>query len=289
MSSAILLPTSGSSVRLSVDVPTAAELHNMIYSTRHLWVGAVAGPPVVGFLTPQRNAMTLSAKDVSSTYAGLYRRVFSQGIMQGFRGASAPILAAVPQFSAIGPVYLAAEHCTGSVAAAILTASTVESAFAFSAERANAVAQYNAVHSKSQQIQMPCARQFMGPGFLSHIGRNAIAMAGIRVISPHAQVGVRRVAPQLGEEKVQVVADLASSVVAASLSMPFNHVFSWSVCTPQLAQMSALERLKASGHFLVDTYRAQGMRLLTRDLCVRISYTGLLFTCYRAMERRVVA
>lgn len=209
--------------------------------------------------------------------------------MRGFTGAMGPVIAAVPQFSAIGPVYLAAEHTTGSVAAAILAASAVESTFAFSAERANALAQYNAVHSKSQQIPMPSARSFMGPGFLSHIGRNAIAMVGIRVISPHAQVGVRKVAPQLGEEKVQVAADLASSVVAASLSMPLNHVFSWSVCTPQLAQMSALERLKASGSFLFDTYKAQGMRLLTRDLCVRISYTGLLFTCYRAVERRVVS
>lgn len=261
----------------------------MCYSTRHLWVGAVAGPPVVGVLTPQRNAMTLSAKDVSSTYSGLYRRVFSQGIMRGFRGASAPIMAAVPQFSAIGPVYLAAEHCLGSVPAAMLTASAAESFFGFSAERQNAVAQYNAVHSKSQQIQAPSARQFMGPGFLAHVGRNTIAMAGIRLIAPHTQVGVRRVAPQLDEEKVQVVADLASSVVAACLSMPFNHIFSWSVCTPQLAQMSPLERLKASGNFLVDTYKAQGTRLLTRDLCVRISYTGLLFTCYRALERRVVA
>lgn len=261
----------------------------MCHNTRHMWIGAVAGPPVVGMLTPQRNAMTLSAKDVSSSYTGLYRRVFSRGVFQGFRGASAPIAAAVPQFSAIGPVYLAAEHCTGSIAAAILAAATIESALAFSAERANAVAQYNAVHSKSQQIQMPTARSIMGPGFLSHIGRNAIAMVGIRAIAPHAQVGVRRVAPQLGEEQVQVVADLSSSVVAASLSMPFNHVFSWSVCTPQLAKMSPLERLRASGNFLVDTYKAQGTRLLTRDLCVRISYTGLLFTCYRAVERRVVS
>lgn len=277
------------SVRFSWDTPTTKEARSFLYGTRHMWVGAVAGPPVVGLLTPQRNAMTLSAKDLTSTYTGLYRRVFSQGIMQGFRGASAPVIAAVPSFSAIGPVYLAAERSTGSVSAAILTASAVESAFAFSAERANAVAQYNALQSKSKQIQMPSARHFMGPGFMSHIGRNATAMVGIRVISPHAQVGVRRAAPQLSEEKVQVVSDLASSVVAASLSMPFNHIFSWSVCTPQLAQMSAFERVKASCNFLMHTYKAQGTRLLTRDLCVRISYTGLLFTSYRFLERRVVS
>lgn len=289
MTSAIILPGIGSRVQLSFDLPTTKEVRDLCHNTRHMWIGAVAGPPVVGLLTPQRNAMTLSAKDISSSYTGLYRRVFSQGVSQGFRGASAPIAAAVPQFSAIGPVYLAAERCTGSVPAAVLAAATVESTFAFSAERANAVAQYNAVHGKSQQLQMPSARAFVGPGFLAHIGRNAIAMVGIRAFAPHAQVGVRRAAPQLGEEQVQVVADLASSVVAASLSMPFNHIFSWSVCTPQLAKMSALERLKASGNFLMDTYKAQGTRLLTRDLCVRISYTGLLFTCYRAVERRVVS
>jgi len=290
MTSAIHLPSFGSSVQVSLDVPTVGELRDFGYSTRHLWVGAVAGPPVVGVLTPQRNVMTISAKDVSSSYTGLYRRVFSQGFMRGFRGASAPIMAAVPGFTAIGPVYLAAEYCTGNVGASILAASTVESLFSYSAERTNAVVQYNAMQSSaSQRIPMPSARQFMGPGFVSHIGRNALAMAGIRVISPHAQVGVRKVAPQLGEEGVQVAADLASSVVAATLSMPFNHVFSWAVCTPELNQMSGMERLKASKNFLVDTYRSQGMRLLTRDLCVRISYTGLLFTMYRSLERRVVA
>jgi len=289
MSSAMFLPGCSHSVRLWLDVPTAAELRDLSYNTRHLWIGAVAGPPIVGLLTPQRNAMTLSAKDLSSTYTGLCRRVFSQGIMQGFRGASAPVVAAVPQFSAIGPVYIAAEKCTGSVAAAVMAASTVESMFAFSAERSNAVAQYNAVQSKSHQIQMPSTRQFIGPGFCSHVGRNAVAMVGIRVISPHAQVRVRSGAPQLSEEQVQVASDLASSFVAASLSMPLNHIFSWSVCTPQLAQMSMWTRLKASGNFLIDTYSSQGVRLFTRDMCARISYTGLLFTCYRAVERRVVA
>jgi len=69
--------------------------------------------------------------------------------------------------------------------------------------------------------------------------------------------------------------------------MPLNHVFSWSACTPSLDGMSYGQRAQESARFLVGTYRSHGPRLLARDLALRISYTGLLFTGYRFMERRM--
>merc|ERR1719401_796307 len=59
--------------------------------------GIIGGPLSVGLLTPQRNAMTLAAKDRHSTYFGLYRRVFE--------GGSRPAVAAAWQFTAICPMY----------------------------------------------------------------------------------------------------------------------------------------------------------------------------------------
>uniref|UniRef100_A0A7S1RSC7 ADP,ATP carrier protein n=1 Tax=Alexandrium catenella TaxID=2925 RepID=A0A7S1RSC7_ALECA len=252
--------------------------------------GALGGPLVVGLLTPQRNAMTLAAKDVMSTYGGLYRQVFARGLMGGFRGMSKPMMAAVPQFTAVGPVYLAAERKLGSTSLAIFGAAVAESLCTFSAQSRNAQIQFNATRtSVAEQVAVTSMRNLMGPGFVAHVARNIVAMTGIRLFSPHSLQVVRRIpgASQLSEESQHVAADFASSCVAATLSMPFNHVFSWASCTPELKSMGYLARARASASFLVDNYRDQGIRLLGRDLAVRISYTGLLFTLYRGVERQL--
>jgi len=252
--------------------------------------GAVGGPLVVGGLTPQRNAMTLAAKDTASSYFGLYRQVFALGFSAGFRGGSRPMLAAVPQFTAIGPVYLVVERRSGSPAAAMFMAAVAESICTFAAQRRNAQIQYNATRAcASEHLAYQPLHRVVGPGFLPHVGRNMLAMMGIRLFSPHSLEVVRRVpgTESLSEESRLMAADLASSTVAATLSMPFNHVFSWCACTPELESRSWAGRARASAEFLVGTYKAQGAKLLARDLAVRISYTGLLFTAYRAVERRL--
>jgi len=252
--------------------------------------GAVGGPLVVGMLTPQRNAMTLAAKDVGSTYLGLYGQVFARGLAQGFRGGSRPMLAAIPQFTAIGPVYLAAEKRTGSPAVSMLMASVAESLCTFSAQVRNAQIQFNATRTcATEHVALQPLRRMVGPGFLPHVGRNMFAMMGIRLLSPHSLQIVERMpgASRLGREQRLVAADLASSVCAATLSMPLNHIFSWAACTPELERLSYWQRCVASAQFLVGNYQRQGAGLFARDLGVRISYTGLLFTVYRAVERRL--
>merc|ERR1719203_791110 len=52
--------------------------------------------------------------------------------------------------------------------------------------------------------------------------------------------------------------------------------------------MSYAERSRESAKFILNNYKEQGVRLLARDLAVRISYTGLLFTGYRFVERTMV-
>jgi len=251
--------------------------------------GAVGGPLVVSLLTPQRNAMTLAAKDVASSYLGLYRQVFSRGFMGGFRGMSRPAVAAVPQFTAIGPVYLMAERKLGNTSLALLGASMTESIFTYNAQRRNAQIQFNATRAvAAERVELQPMSQLVGPGFVAHVGRNLLAMMGIRLFSPHSLEVVRSIpgSQHLPLEAQHVAADLASSAVAATLSMPCNHVFSWASCTPQLQNMGYAQRAKASANFLWTTYREQGVKLLGRDLCIRISYTGLLFTMYHAVERQ---
>lgn len=273
--------------------PWEVPLEELLPARSHLGSalsGAVGGPIVVGLLTPQRNAMTLAAKETSLSYLGLYQKVFADGLLSGFRGGSRPVMAAVPQFTAIGPVYLLAEKTTGAPVTSMLVASVVESFFTFSAQSRNAQIQYNATRTReADKVPLQPLTRIAGPGYVCHVGRNAFAMMGIRVFSPHSHEVVQQIpgTSHLGEEGMLVASDLASSVVAASLSMPFNHVFSWSACTPSLGSMSYSQRAQASLSWIVQTYREQGARLLARDLAVRISYTGLLFTGYRFVERRM--
>jgi len=254
--------------------------------------GAIGGPLVVGALTPQRNAMTLAAMDGTSSFAGVYRQVFRQGFLPSFRGGSRVTLAAVPQFTAIGPVFLAVERRWGSPAAAMLVASVAESLCSFSAQRRNAQIQYNATRScASEMLALHQPHRLVGPGFVPHVGRNVFAVMGIRLFSPHSYEVVCRLpgAERMSEGGRLVAADLASSVAAATLSMPFNHIFSWSACTPALDGMSYWGRAKASAHWIFNTYQQQGSKLLARDLAIRINYTAYLFTGYRIVERTLVS
>jgi len=242
----------------------------------------------VGFLTPQRNAMTLAAKDTQSTYVGLYRQVFQNGFVSGFRGGSRPTLAAIPQFTMIGPAYLIVLKETNSSSAAVFAASLGESVLTYAPQRRNAQIQFNAVRPASQHIEVQPMTRAIGPGFSFHVWRNAVAMMGIRLFTPYTSQ-ITKLPPfnQLRPEGKAIVADLAASVVSASWSMPFNHIFSWAACTPELENMSQLDRLKAYASFLIGNYQAQGWRLLSRDICIRASYTGCLFTGYHWVERRM--
>lgn len=243
---------------------------------------------MVGVLTPQRNVMTLAAKDTRNGAVGLYRQVFAQGLLSGWKGGSRPTLAAAPQFTAIGPLYLYAETITGSSVAAVTIAAMAESLMSWSAQQRNAQVQFNATRSfAADHIPLTPSSRLIGPGFLPHVARNWIAMTGIRLFSPYSYEVVAQSpgSALLGEESRLISADFLASVPAAVLSMPFNHVFSWASCTPEYGQLSWADRGQAAAKFLFSTYQQQGMRLLMRDLGVRITYTSFLFTGYRWVER----
>ena len=74
----------------------------------------------------------------------------------------------------------------------------------------------------------------------------------------------------------------------AVISMPFNTAFSWAACTPGLVAKRPDQRVLASIAAIGSAYRKMGVSLLCRDVAIRMSYTGFLFTIYRAVERRVI-
>lgn len=249
--------------------------------------GAVGGPLVVGLLTPQRNAMTLAAKDTSSSFCGMYKQVFKAGLLHGWRGGSGPTMAAVPQFTAIGPVYLLTERYLGNPLGPMFLASLFESSFSFAAQRRNAQIQYNATVPVAQHVPHHPSTRLISAGFVPHVLRNAFAMAGIRCFAPHSY-GLVTSFPGvsgLDDGTRLVLSDLASSIVAATISMPFNHMFSWSACTPELDSMSYARRARCVIVWMANNYREKGLPLLGRDVMIRINYTAFLFTGYRFLER----
>jgi len=261
----------------------------LISGTGSVLGSALAGSLCVGVLTPQRNAMTIAAKDTTSTYLGLYQKVFNRGLLGGFRGGFWPVIMAMPQFAAIGPVYHAAKDATSSALFATSTAAFAESLFTYAAQSRNAQIQYNATRSAGQHIPVMGLSWPFGPGFGFHVVRNVFAMMGIRIFSPYSLEAVKCLPLGLPREVQFILADLTSSVTAASLSMPFNHIFSWVVCTPELKKLSMQGRLRACFSFLYTNYSEQGARLLIRDMATRWSYTACLFTLYHALERQVLA
>eukprot|EP00930_Biecheleria_cincta_P004610 TRINITY_DN105526_c0_g1_i1.p1 TRINITY_DN105526_c0_g1~~TRINITY_DN105526_c0_g1_i1.p1 ORF type:complete len:291 (-),score=36.16 TRINITY_DN105526_c0_g1_i1:215-1087(-) len=273
-------------------VDTVAEVSRLLKSVPiEAFSGAIGGPTVVGVLTPLRNASTLAAKNVEASYAGLYRKVFEQGLVKGWRGCGKPMIAGVPQFTACGPVYHLCNQATSSSTASVVAAATIESLFTFGSHRRNAQIQFNATRPELERIQYHPLQQLTGAGFVAHVTRNIFAMSGIRVLSPlfgHRLECLPGMS-QLSDRGRLFTIDLVLSGLAASMSMPFNHIFSWSSCTPELDKLSYRERFNASIEFMLTTYKTQGLKLFARDLAVRVTYASLLFSGYNAIEREVYA
>ncbi|CAK9095136.1 unnamed protein product [Durusdinium trenchii] len=200
-----------------------------------------------------------------------------------------PTLAAIPQFSMIGPVYLQFFQATDSRAAAVLAASFGESLLTFAPQRRNAQIQYNAARPAHQHIAITPSMQISGPGFIFHVWRNAVAMMGIRLFAPYTERVVQHL-PTMDRhpETKAILSDLSASMISSVLSMPFNQVCSWAYCSPELVHMTQRQRLQAYATFLIGSYCGAGrLGLLGRDLMVRISYTSFLFTGYHIVERRM--
>merc|ERR1719401_1598001 len=126
--------------------------------------GIIGGPLSVGLLTPQRNAMTLAAKDRHSTYFGIYRRVFEGGLLRGFGGGSRPTVAAAWQFTAIGPLYHECNRLMDSVTASIAMSSFIESITTFGAQRRNAQVMFNSSRAcASERIALQPMYKLIGP------------------------------------------------------------------------------------------------------------------------------
>lgn len=256
-----------------------------------LLCGLIGGPLTVSTLTPCRNAMTLAAKEPNLGFAGIYRTVFARGIVGAYAGGFQPTIAAIPQFTCTGPVYLVAERkFNGNKPAALFSTALIESLLTYRAQARNAQMFYNSSRAcASERLAHQPGYMLMGPGFLPHVFRNIMGMVGIRMIAPKVTPTIRQLPgiSSLPKEGQQVVADFSASCCSATVSMLCNHIFSYSVCTPEMLKMSYPARAKAQVTWLAGAYMEKGVGLLGRDLAIRITYVATLFTFYRVIERQM--
>lgn len=255
-----------------------------------LVAGTFGGPVVIGSLTPLRNATTLAAQDNYSSLLGIYRKVFSRGILRGWTGATTPAAAAAVQFTCLGPGYWFYLGILGSPSAAVMAGAVTETMITYGPTTRNAQLMHNAVaQDHARRVGVRPLRP-VGPGWTALALRNLCANAGIRAISEPLCGFLPGEAGQT--ELGRLGADFLSSVFCGACSMPFNQMFSFIVTSPVALSASIPDRMKLSIGFLKKQYMVpsenggvQLSRMVFRDAGLRGLYIGCMFASYAAVER----
>lgn len=258
-----------------------------------IFAGGLGGPAVFYTVTPARNALTFAAQDTSATIASCYRQVFARGLLGGWTGGVYPAIAACPQFLCLGPVYHAYASFAGKWGGMVLTGIT-ESVIAYGAEAKNAQLATIAKGGNipASRVQNPFIP--FGPGIVSHISRNVLAMIGMRVLCEPITHSLEKVTGTKSPA-VSLAGDFASNIAAASITFPIHQLFNYTVVTPEMWDKPRAERLGMVRDFLSKTYlvttASGGKRLspvLLRDFALRSMYVATAYTMYINFERACV-
>lgn len=260
-----------------------------------LCAGLVGGPLVIGVCTPFRNCLALASQDASSTIGNLWKRVFSGCLRTAYRGGLAPMPASMIQFSAVGPLYHILNPYTGPVGAVALSAG-VETAVIFGPERRNVQLAFNESTSVDRRVALKSYFKPWGAGVLALYGRNFVANSGIRVLSDPLASVVRRAFDAFGatpgDGVCKVAGDFLSSLACGAGSLPFNQAFYFSNTSKEMQEAKSLSSRRV---LVISFLRSQYFtgsggvsRILARDMAIRSSYIGVLFTLFAGVERVVV-
>lgn len=257
--------------------------------------GTFGGPFVVYILTPMRNALTLASQDRISSVLQIYKRCFQGGVLKGWTGGLYPSIPAVPQFVTLGPLYHIYSGLVGPYVALLATGVT-ESAFTFGAHSRNAQMAHNASVEPSRRVtKFSNSFTLFGPGFVPHIGRNVVAMSGIRIFASPINYELDRLFPTASVKSKRTASDFIGSMFSGVLSTPFNQMFNFLATTPNAHLMTARERMHFLGEFLKGQYfirntngKLRPSRIMMRDIALRSVYSMGLFGIYATIERNLV-
>lgn len=293
----------------------------------YICAGAVGGPAVIYLVTPLRNALTLGALNQEKTAFQLYTQVFQD---KPFAGGFPMAKAAVPGFLVMGPAFhMYKDVCQGNAAAAVCLTALSESLIFYGAETANAQTAYNqnnasnakesaakkaassttAASSKAPPPPKASAAAAppnnipkihnagmpVGPGFGLHVGRNVLAMSGLRVFSTPTQQALAQAQIVTDPATRTVVADLMANLIVSAVSAPVHQLYGWTVTARHAAKLTGTTTdtvLVAALAFLKRQYinpqTGRLSRIAGRDMVLRCLYNATIFTLYGAIERSLV-
>jgi len=126
-------------------------------------------------------------------------------------------------------------------------------------------------------------------GIIPHIARNAVAMSGIRVMGePCSSLINSLFSNNPNRQMVSFLGDFTASIIAASLSMPFNQAFNYLAVTPKSSAGDIVGFLDTQ---YFDKTASGGRKIskrLLRDLFMRIAYNAPQLTTFVVIERAML-
>lgn len=251
--------------------------------------GGIGGPFLKMLVTPLRNALTLAARDQTTSLVGIYGQVFSKGIAGGYAGGIYPAIAACPQFITLGPAFHVYKSFSGLYPAMFL-ASFTESMINFGAETKNAqlAANVKGAGIPAARLQNPLIPY--GPGISIHITRNCFATAGLRLFKDPWTVLFEKIAGRKCATAT-LAGDLMGNICGACTSFVFHQLYAYTVTTPELWDKSAGGQRQMIKQYLWNQYTVTNngstrvSRIMIRDVGLRSIYIGVVFTGFLNIER----
>lgn len=276
----------------SASQDVSGDWRSHIPETPLLVAAVIGGPLAVGSTTPFRNCLALASQDSTSPARALWRQVLSGGFSTAYKGGLAPVPASVIQFAAVGPLY----HIFASVAGpvvGVVCSSAAETAVIFGPEGRNVQLAFNQSVAAERKVAMRSYLKPWGPGVLALLGRNLVANSGIRVLSEPmtnvVQGTCETVGVASGAASCKVAGDFLSSLITGACSMPFNQTFYFCSTSKELQETTSLSaRQGLILKFLRSQYLTESggiSKNMLRDLSIRATYIGVLFSIFAGVER----
>jgi len=199
------------------------------------------------------------------------------------------------QFTAVGPVYHMIVSVTGPVGATLFAAG-VETAVMFGPEGRNVQLAHNQSAAADRKVALRPYLKPWGPGVVALWCRNSIANSGIRVLSDPVMGVVKRASRAVnlypGDKACKVLGDFGSSIIVGAISMPFSQTFYFSCSSKEVQEAQSLLARK---DLILKFLRSQWLteqgtisRVLARDLVIRSTYIGCMFTLFAGVERTML-
>lgn len=168
-----------------------------------------------------------------------------------------------------------------------------ETFITYGAQTKNAQLAYNMCGGNIPENKIQPSYMPWGPGITMNILRNIAVMSGPRVVSGKVNKLLQK---SLGPgELAAVLGDLVANIFAGCISMPLHQLYSYTVATMAMWDMSLGEYASALGRYLSGQYfttTSSGWKtfspLMARDLALRSFYVMVAFTSFTTIERNLV-